>query len=102
MCSSGEPLTHKSNDTCANTRQAGGEFQDVNAIVQPATRFRLVFPGYAEQVERVQVPQADVFQLGFDLLGDETGVTHLCEGGDDDVLFPYSLQCPFQTVGMER
>jgi len=50
----------------------------------------------------MQIPQADVFQLGFNSLWDEVGIAHLGKGGNNDIFFTHSLQRPFQAIGGDR
>jgi hypothetical protein len=56
----------------------------------------LVLPGDTAQIEGGYVPQANVLEPGLDPGGDQRGVPHLCESGDDDVALARPLHGPFQ------
>ena len=64
---------------------SGGNSIQLPSVEQAALLLRLVLPGDAEEVERVDVPQADAGQPLLDRLRDPARVLLLGEGGDDDV-----------------
>ena len=87
VAAGGEPLARHGDDAAGYARQARGDLDIVrHGLVQAAELLGLVVPVDAEQVQGVDVPQADAGELGLDLLGDEVGVLHLGDGGDDDMV----------------
>ena len=88
VAAGGEPLTGHGNDAAGNAGQLAGDFHIVgNSLEQTALFLGLVLPGNTEQVDGIHIPQTGVAELGLDLLGDQIGVLHLSDGGDDDVVF---------------
>ena len=88
VAAGGEPLAGHGNDAAGHAGQLAGDLHIVgNLLEQTAGLLGLIVPGNTEQVHGIHVPQAGVAQLGLDLLGDQVGVLHLRDGGDDDVVF---------------
>ena len=81
----GEPLADEQHDARLDPGQGRRQLQEIDAAEEAALLPGLVLPGDAEQVERVQVPEADLAQLVLDLAGDQLRVALLGEGGQDDV-----------------
>ena len=87
MAAGGEPLTGHGHDAVGYAGQLAGDLHIVGDLLeQAAALLGLVVPGNTEQVDGIHVPQAGMAQLGLDLLGDQVGVLHLRDGGDDDVV----------------
>jgi len=87
MAAGGEPLAGHGHDAAGHAGQLAGDLHIVGDLLeQAAALLGLVVPGNTEQVNGVHVPQAGVAQLGLDLLGDQVGILHLRDGGDDDVV----------------
>ena len=87
MAAGGEPLAGHGHDAAGYAGQLAGDLHIVGDLLeQAAALLGLVVPGNTEQVDGIHVPQAGMAQLGLDLLGDQVGVLHLRDGGDDDVV----------------
>ena len=87
MAAGGEPLAGHGDDAAGHAGEFAGDLHIVgHRLEQAALLLGLVVPGDTEQVHGVHVPQAGVAELGLDLLGDQVGVLHLGDGGDDDVV----------------
>ena len=87
MAAGGEPLAGHGDDAAGHAGELAGDLHIVgHRLEQAALLLGLVVPGDTEQVHGVHVPQAGVAELGLDLLGDQVGVLHLGDGGDDDVV----------------
>ena len=87
MAAGGEPLAGHGDDAAGHAGELAGDLHIVgNRLEQAALLLGLVVPGDAEQVHGVHVPQSGVAELGLDLLGDQVGVLHLGDGGDNDVV----------------
>jgi hypothetical protein len=76
-----EPLAHQADDARIDAGQFAREFDPV-AFVEAAAD-RIVLPGDAEEVDRIQVPQAGLRQPLTRRGGDQGGVLHLRDGRDD-------------------
>ena len=88
MAAGREPLAGHGKDAARNAGNGGRDLDVVRGLlVQTAGLLGFVVPADAEQVDRVNVPQAGVRQLFLDLLGDQVRVLHLRDGRDDDVVF---------------
>jgi len=83
---SGKPVADQSDDTRVHPGQRRREFHPVAVVEQSGVR--IVFPGDAEKVQRVDVPQSDFFQFVLDGGGNQRRIFHLGQGGNDDALFP--------------
>ena len=98
VAAGGEPLTGHGNDAAGHAGELAGDLHIVgDRLEQTAGLLCLVVPGNAEQVDGIHIPQTGVAQLGLDLLGDQVGVLHLGDGGDDDVVLLGLLDVMRQT-----
>ena len=85
----GEPLARHGEDAAGHAGEGGGDFHEVgHGLKEAAGLPGLVFPGDAEEIEGVHVPEAHMFQACLDFLRNGLRVFHLGEGGDDDAVFP--------------
>ena len=88
VAAGGEPLTGHGNDAAGNTGQSAGNLHVIgHSLEQTALLLGLIVPGNTEQVHGIHIPQPGLGELGLDLLGDQVGVLHLGDGGNDDVVF---------------
>ena len=88
MAARGEPLACHGEDAALDTGEDAGDLHIVgDGLIQAAEILSLVLPSDTEEVDRIHIPQAGICQLCLDLLRDQIGILHLCEGGDDDVVF---------------
>ena len=88
-----EPFADGSDDARLDPGQRRGELDVIDAAVKAAFRLGLVMPVDAEKVGRVDVPQADLFQLVLDAGGDLARVLHLGERRQDNAPFTATLHC---------
>ena len=70
VASRGEILAHHQHDLCLHARQFRRQDNEIRFAEQSAGFLRFVFPGNAEQVERIHFPQSHVFQPVTDLFRD--------------------------------
>ena len=80
-----EPLADDQHNARPDAGQLGREFDVIHVAVATAKRHRLVAPGDAKQVERVQIPQANIAQLRLDAVRNQIRVAHLLECRNDDM-----------------
>ena len=98
MAAGGEPLAGHGDDAAGHAGQLAGDLHIVGDLLeQAAALLGLVVPGNAEQVDGVHVPQTGTAQLSLDLLGDQIGILHLCNGRDNDVVLLGLLDIVLQT-----
>jgi len=97
----GEPFADEDKDTRVYTGQCLRELQIVCWAEATAMRDRLVLPGDAKEVARVDIPQADAAQLRLDAVGNQRRIPHLGEGRDDDVTLACALHCACETIGVD-
>ena len=103
VAAGGEPLAHHGHDAAGHAGELRGELDVVgHGLIETAELLGLILPGDAEEVQGVDVPEADVFQLVLDLAGDGLGVLHLGDGGDDDVVLPGLLDVVLQAGLLDR
>ena len=95
MCTCWEPFPHQNDDAGIDSGQLSGQFHVVDAAELSAAIDRLILPSDAEEVARINIPQAYALQLLFHLVRDQSGVFHLRKGGDDDI----ALAGAFDGVG---
>ena len=91
MTAGGEPLADHDDDPGLYAGQAGGDLDEVYAAIGAALHSGLVMPGDAEQVQRIYVPQADLFEAFLYLLGNQIRILHLGEGGEYDLVLACDL-----------
>ena len=88
MAAGGEPLAGHRDDAAGHAGQNGRDLNVVrDGLEQRALDLGLVLPRDAEQVQRVDVPHANGFQLLLDLFGNGLRMLHLRDGRDDDAVF---------------
>ena len=88
MAARGEPLARHGEDAALDAGQLGRDLNIVRHFLEQATGFLgLVLPRDAEEVERVDIPQANALELFLDLLRDGLGMLHLRDGRNNDVVF---------------
>jgi hypothetical protein len=92
----GKPLAYQSDDASIDTGERPWELQIVDAAKPAALGNRFVLPGDAEKVEGSDIPQADVFQIGLNGVGDQARVLLLFKGRDDDAPLLSALYGPVQ------
>ena len=97
----GEPLADEAEDAGLDAGQGAGQLDVVHAAELAAVHDGLVVPGDAEQVQGVHVPEAHVLQSFLHLIGDQLGVLHLLEGGQDDVVLAGDFDVSFQSFRMD-
>ena len=91
MTAGGEPLADHDDNPGLYAGQAGGDLDEVYAAIGAALHSGLVMPGDAEQVQRIYVPQADLFEAFLYLLGNQIRILHLGEGGEYDLVLTCDL-----------
>ena len=91
MAARGEPFAGEDDDARLNARKNGGNLDEVHAAKLAALFLGLVAPADAEQVQGVDVPEADVGQLFFDAVRNQVRVAHLGNLRDDDALLARSV-----------
>ena len=74
----------------------GRELDPVAVVEQAAAFLGFVLPGDAEEIDGIDVPQADVAEAVLDLLRDGGRVAHLGEGGDENLALAEQLHRPGQ------
>ncbi len=83
----GEVLAHEAYNFARDAGDGRRQLEPVAVVVSAPFGFGFVLPGDAEEVRRVDIPQADVFQAVADGLRDGGWVFLLREGGDGDFAF---------------
>src|SRR5450756_2101652 len=83
VCAGGKILADDAHNASLDASDGTWEFDIVHVAIQ--ARFHVVVPRDAEQVDGIDVPEADTLELGLDLVRNKRRVLLLCEGGDDDV-----------------
>ncbi len=94
----GEELSHQHEDARLDPGQLARQFDEVDAAETAAGRHRLVLPGDAEEVARVEVPEADPAEFSPDAGRNDAGVRHLAVGGDDDVALATAADGVFEDL----
>ena len=103
VAAGGEPLAGHGKDAAGHAGERRGDLHIIGDFLeQAAGLLGLVVPGNPEQVHRIDRPEIGLGELILDLLGDEVGVLHLCDGGDDDVVFSGLLNVMSKAFGMDR
>ena len=91
MSTGGKPLANEGNDPRLCSCETTGKFNVIDISKYTALFHGLIFPGNAEKVAGIDIPQPDGFQFLFGFIRNQSRVLHLGNGGDDDVLFPRPL-----------
>ena len=98
VAAGGEPLAGHGDDAAGHAGELAGDLHIVgHSLEQTALLLGLIVPGDTEQVHGIHIPQTGLGQLSLDLFGDQVGVLHLSDGGDDDVVFLGFLDIVLQT-----
>ena len=87
MASCREPFTNHGNDTA---RYAGNRTRDLNIVrntdILSAGFLCFILPGNAEQIQRIDIPQTDIFQTLRYLLRGMLRMDHLIDRRNEDLV----------------
>ena len=84
MRSGGEPLPYQRNDTGIDAGQFGGELKEIDATIGATAGDRIVVPVYAEEIQRVEIPQANIRQAALYYVRNQLRVLLLFECWDNN------------------
>ena len=91
-------LADQADDPRVDAGQRRRKLDPVAVVEQPAAFDRLVLPGDAKQVDRIDIPQADVFEPLLDLLRHRLRIAHLGERRQQNLPLAKALDRPRQEL----
>src|SRR5665647_9703 len=96
MCACGKPFAEKNDNTRFHPCEGCRKLDEVNIAVEAALFNRLIFPCNTKEVKRIDIPQPDILQAGFDFIRNQVRISLLSEGGKDDPPFPETVDSIFK------
>ena len=96
MTPGGEIFANQTENARFDAGESPGQFDNVGNTVGTAFFNGFIFPGDAEEVQRGKLLHSHIFQLSFDVFGNQLRIFELRDSGKDDIIFPSLPDIPSQ------